>query len=87
MAHGKREWQTTPVFLPQEPHEQCEKEKVMTLEDKPQVRRCPVCYWGDQRVITNSSRKKHPSAVDVSGGKSKVLCCKEKYCLGTWNVR
>ena len=25
--------------------------------------------------------------VDVSGGKSKVRCCKEQYCKGTWNVR
>ena len=25
--------------------------------------------------------------VDVSGGESKVRCCKEQYCLGTWNVR
>ena len=25
--------------------------------------------------------------MDVSGGESKVQCCKEKYCIGTWNVR
>ena len=31
-------------------------------------------------------RKKCP-VVDVSGGKSKVQCCKEQYCIGTWNVR
>ena len=23
----------------------------------------------------------------VSGGESKVQCCKEKYCVETWNVR
>ena len=23
----------------------------------------------------------------VSGGESKVQCCKEHYCIGTWNVR
>ena len=27
------------------------------------------------------------STVDVSGGESKVQCCKEKYCVETWNVR
>ena len=27
------------------------------------------------------------SIVDVSGGKSKVQCCKEQYRIGTWNVR
>ena len=25
--------------------------------------------------------------VDMSGGESKVQCCKEQYCTGTWNVR
>ena len=25
--------------------------------------------------------------MDVSGGESKVQCCREQYCIGTWNVR
>ena len=25
--------------------------------------------------------------MDVSGGESKVQCCKEKHCIGIWNVR
>ena len=25
--------------------------------------------------------------MDVPGGESKVQCCKEQYCIGTWNVR
>ena len=25
--------------------------------------------------------------MDVSGGESKVRCCKEQDCTGTWNVR
>ena len=25
--------------------------------------------------------------MNVSGGGSKVQCCKEQYCVGTWNVR
>ena len=25
--------------------------------------------------------------MDVIGGGSKAQCCKEQYCLGTWNVR
>ena len=25
--------------------------------------------------------------MDISGGGSKVQCCKEQYCIGTWNVR
>ena len=30
--------------------------------------------------------KQHP-VVDVTGDRSKVRCCKEQYCIGTWNVR
>ena len=25
--------------------------------------------------------------VDVTGDRSKIRCCKEQYCIGTWNVR
>src|SRR5574337_289539 len=33
-----------------------------------------------------SKQKQYP-AVDVTGGRSKVRCCKKQYCIGTWNVR
>ena len=31
-------------------------------------------------------QNQHP-VVDVPGDRSKVRCCKEQYCIGTWNVR
>ena len=31
-------------------------------------------------------QKQYP-VVDVIGDRSKVQCCKEQYCIGTWNVR
>jgi len=31
-------------------------------------------------------QKQYP-AVDVTGDGSKVRCCKQQYCIGTWNVR
>ena len=31
-------------------------------------------------------QKQHP-AVDVTGDRGKVQCCKEQYCTGSWNVR
>ena len=48
---------------------------------------------GDQRG--NNSRKnegmepkqKQYPAVDVTGDRSKVQCCKEQYYIGTWNAR
>ena len=43
----------------------------------------------------NNSRKKEGMepkqkqylVVDVTGDKSRIRCCKEQYCIGTWNVR
>ena len=32
-------------------------------------------------------KEKQYPAVDVTSDRSKVQCCKEKYCIGTWNVR
>ena len=32
-------------------------------------------------------RQKQHLVVDVTGDESKVQCCKEQYCIGTWNVR
>ena len=31
-------------------------------------------------------QKQYP-VVGVTGDRSKVRCCKEPYCIGTWNVR
>ena len=32
-------------------------------------------------------KQKQCPAADVTGDRSKVRCCKEQYCIGTWNVR
>ena len=48
---------------------------------------------GDQ--WRNNSRKNEEmepkenqyTVVDVTGDRSKVQCCKQQYCIGTWNVR
>ena len=42
---------------------------------------------GSQRNEKAEWKQKLCLAVDVSGGESKGQCCKEKYCIGTWNVR
>ena len=34
---------------------------------------------------TEPKQKQHP-VVDMTGDGSKVQCCKEQYCIGTWNV-
>ena len=32
-------------------------------------------------------KQKQHTVVDGTGDKSKVQCCEEQYCIGTWNVR
>ena len=33
------------------------------------------------------SGSKHKDIQGISGGENKVKCCKEQYCIGTWNSR
>ena len=40
-----------------------------------------------ERMKRLGPKQKWCSALDVSGGESKVWCCKEQYCIETWNVR
>ena len=35
---------------------------------------------------TEPKQKQHP-VVDVTSDESKVWCCREQYCIGTWNAR
>ena len=68
------------------------RQKHMTLKDEPPMSGVQYATGEDWR---NSSRKneeaepkqKQYPAVDGTGGRSKVRCCKEQYCIGTWNVR
>ena len=32
-------------------------------------------------------KQKQYLVVDVTSDRSKIRCCKEQYCIGTWNVR
>ena len=32
-------------------------------------------------------KQKQNPVVDVTGDRRKIQCCKEQYCIGTWNVR
>ena len=57
------------------------------------IPRLPVHHQLQQCTQTHVHRagmqpkqKEYP-AVDVTGDRSKVQCCKEQYCIGTWNVR
>ena len=56
------------------------------------VGRCPICYWRSVEKLLHKEWRMDPKqkqypVVDVTGDGSKVRCCKEQYCIGTWNVR
>ena len=47
-----------------------------------------ICQWRNntRKNEEMEPKKRHP-VVDVISDGSKVQCCKEQYCIGTWNVR
>ena len=40
-----------------------------------------------RKNVEMEPKQKQYSVVDVIGDGSKIQCCKEQYCIGTWNVR
>ena len=69
------------------------RQKDVTLKDEP-PRLIGVQYTTreEQRNSYRNNEEAEPKlkpcpAVGISGGKSKVRCCKEQYFMGTWNVR
>ena len=69
------------------------RQKYMTLKDELPGSVGAQYATGDQ--WRNNSRKnegmepkqKQYPVVDATGDRSKVWCCKEQYCIRTWNVR
>ena len=92
VVHWRREWQTTSVFLPWEPHEQHEKVKRTLKDELPRSVGAQYTTGGQWRTNsrkneqTEPKQKQHP-VVDMTGDGSKVRCYKEQYCIGTWTVR
>ena len=69
------------------------RQKDRTLKDE--LPRLVGAQYATRNLWRNKSRKnkemepkqkQHP-VVDVTGDRSKVRCCKEQCCIGTWNVR
>ena len=69
------------------------RQKDGTLKDK--LPRLVGAQYATGDQWRNNSRKneemeptqKHYPVEDVTGDRSKGRCCKEQYCIGTWNVR
>ena len=79
--------------LENQPHEQYRRQNDRTLKDE--LPRSVGAQYATGDQWRNNSRKnegmepkqkQHP-VVNETGGGSRVRCCKEQYCIGTWNVR
>ena len=77
------------------PMNSMKRQKDRTLKDKLPIFRLVGAQYATGDQWRNNSRKneemepkqKQNPFVDVTGDRSKVLCCKEQYCIETWNVR
>ena len=75
------------------PMNSMKRQKDMTVKDE--LPRLIGAQYATGEEWKNSSRKneetepkwKQSPVVDVTADGSKVRCCKEQYCIGTWNVR
>ena len=77
----------------EKPMNSMKRQKYRTLNDE--LPRSVGAQYATGEEMRNSSRKnegiepkqRQHLVVDVTGDRSKVQCCKEQYCIGTWNVR
>ena len=93
MPTGKGNVKPLQYSCLENPMNNMKRQKSMTLKDELSRSIGDQYATGDQ--WRNNSRKnekmepkqkQHP-VVDQTGDGSKVQCCKEQYCIGTWNVR
>ena len=78
---------------PENPMNSMKRQTDRTLKDE--LQRSVGAQYATEDQWRNNSRKNeetepkqhHHPVVDVTGDGSKVRCCKEQYCIGTWNVR
>ena len=87
------ERQMTSVSCLENPMNSMKGQKDWTLKDE--LPRSVGAQYANGDKRRNNSRKteetepkqKQYPVVDVTGDGSKVQCCKEQDCIGTWNVR
>ena len=80
-------------FCLENPMNCMKRQKDRTLKDE-LPRSVGAQYTTGDQWINNSRKNEEMDAkqkqylvVDVTGDGSKVWCCKEQYCIGTWNIR
>ena len=89
---GEGNGKPLPYSCCENPMNSMKRQKDRTLKDE--LTRSVSAQYATGDQWTNNSRKneetepkqkQHPG-VDVTSDRSKVRCCKEQYCIGTWNV-
>ena len=90
---GEGNGKSLQYFCLENPMNSMKKQKDRTLKDE--LPRSVGAHYATGDQWRNNSRKneemdreqkQHP-VVDVTADRTKVRCCKEPYCIGTWNVR
>ena len=75
------------------PMNSMKRQKGMTLKDElPRSVSAQYTTGEEWRNISRKNEETEPKqsqqpVVDVTSDESKVRCCKEQYCIGTWNVK
>ena len=75
------------------PMNSMKRHKDMTWKDEPsrsvgaQYATVDQCRNNSRNNEGMEPKQKQYPVVDGAGDRSKVRCCKEQYCIGTWNVR
>ena len=74
------------------PMNSMKRQKDMTLKDKFPKLVDAQYATEEQRNSSRMNEEAEPKwkwcpVVDVSGSESKVWCCQEQYCMGSWNIR
>ena len=89
--HWRREWQTTSCL--ENLMNSMKRQKYRTQNGELPRLVGAQYATGDQwrnnyrkNEVMKPKQKQHPF-VDGTGDRSKVWCCKEQYCIGTWTVR
>ena len=92
-SHGGGNGKPLQYSFLENPMNSMKRQKVRTLKDElPRLVRAQYTTGDQWRSKSRKneemeSKQKQHLSVDVTGDGSKVRCCKEQYCIGTWNVR
>ena len=93
VVHWRREWQTTSVFLPWEPHEKYKRAKRYDTRiwAPPDQQPSSMLLEKSKEIVTEEWRTQAKAEKMLNCGCDwclhKVWCCKEQNCIGTRNVR